>query len=75
MRIYSFYSRNENNTFGTGFVVHRDYKGAVLGFQPINERICTLRVIACFVNICFICVHAPTEKAEEEMKDRCYEKL
>jgi hypothetical protein len=27
-----FYSGNENNTFGTGFVVHRDYKGAVLGF-------------------------------------------
>jgi hypothetical protein len=22
-----FYSRNENNTFGTGFLVHRDYKG------------------------------------------------
>jgi hypothetical protein len=63
--MYSFYSRNENNTFGTGFVVHRDYKGAVLGFQPINERICTLRVKACFVNICFICVQASTEKAED----------
>jgi exonuclease III len=56
-----FYSRNENNTFGTGFVVHRDYKGSVLGFQPINERICTLRVKAHFFNICFI-VHKKNEK-------------
>jgi hypothetical protein len=69
-----FYSGNENNTFGTGFVVHRDYKGAVLGLQPINERICTLRAKAHFFNICIICVHAPTE-TEEEMKDRFYEKL
>jgi hypothetical protein len=33
-----FYSRNEN-TFGTGIVVHQDYKRAILSFQPINERI------------------------------------
>jgi hypothetical protein len=56
-------------------VVHRYYNGAVLGFQPINDRICTLRVKARFFNICLICVHAPTEEAEEEMKDRFYEKL
>jgi endonuclease/exonuclease/phosphatase family metal-dependent hydrolase len=70
-----FYSRNENSTFGTGFVVQRDNKGAILGFQPINERNCILRVKAHFFNICFICVHAPTEEGEEEMKDRFYQKL
>jgi hypothetical protein len=56
-----------NNNFCTGFVVHRDYKGSVLGFQPVNERVCTLIVKARFFNICFICVHAPTEETEEEI--------
>jgi hypothetical protein len=57
------------------FVVHQDYIGAVLGFQLINERICTLTVKSRYFNTCFIRVHAPTEEAEEEMQDRFYEKL
>jgi hypothetical protein len=47
-----FYSGNENNNFGTGFVLHRGYKGALPGFQPISDRICTLRVKARLFNIC-----------------------
>jgi hypothetical protein len=52
------------NNFCTGFVVHRDYRGSVLGFLPVNERVCTFIVKARFFNICFICVHAPTEEGE-----------
>jgi hypothetical protein len=50
-----FYNGNINNTFGTGFVVREDLKGVVMGFQPVNERMCTLRIRAHFFNITFIC--------------------
>jgi len=55
--------------------VSKEYKGAILEFKPINERICTLRIRARLFNITLICVHAPTEETGEEVKDRFYEEL
>jgi exonuclease III len=70
-----FYSGNTNNAFGTGFVVREDLKGVVVGFQPVSERMCTLRIRARFFNITFICVHALTEEADGEDKESFFEKL
>jgi hypothetical protein len=52
-----------------------DLKGVVMGFQPVNERMCTLRIRARFFNITFICIQAPTEEADDEDKESFYEKL
>ena len=60
---------------GTGLVVSREYKGSVVEFKPINERIFTLRIRARLFNITLICVHAPAEETEDEVKDRFYEEL
>jgi exonuclease III len=70
-----FYSSNTNNTFGTEFVVREDLKGVVMGFQPLNVRMCTLRIRARFFSITFICVHVPTEEADDEDKESFYDKL
>jgi len=69
------YSGSMKSTLGTGFVVSKEYKGSIMEFKPINERICTLRIRARLFNIALICVHAPTEETKEEVKDRFYEEL
>lgn len=78
-REYAFYysgnNIEKNREFGTGFVVLKQAMGAVIGFNPINERLCTLRVRGKFFNITLINAHAPTEDKDDEIKDVFYEKL
>lgn len=71
-----FYSGNQNyNIFGTGFLVHRKYKQAVIDFKAVNDRICTLRLKGKFFNLHLISVHAPTEHKDDEEKNTFYDKL
>ncbi|XP_039278798.1 craniofacial development protein 2-like [Nilaparvata lugens] len=68
-------SNDGSGMAGTGFLVNRKRKEAVIGFKPVNERISTLRLRSQFFNITLVCVYAPTEDADEEEKERFYEKL
>lgn len=73
-----YYSGNDGSKrreFGTGFVVFGKARDSVIDFNPINERICTLRVRTKFFNLTLINVHAPTEEKTDEVKDLFYEKL
>lgn len=70
-----FYSGNNTNTLGTAFAVRNDLLGAVMDFQDVSERMCTLRIKARFFNITIICVHAPTEETEDAIKDAYYDQL
>jgi serine phosphatase RsbU (regulator of sigma subunit) len=47
----------------------------ILGFEPISDYICKLRVKGTFYNMTLINVYAPTEDKEEEIKDQFYEEL
>jgi hypothetical protein len=47
----------------------------VIGFEPINERLCILRVTGKFNNTTMICAHAPTEEKDDKRKETFYEKL
>jgi exonuclease III len=69
-----FNSGNTNNTFGTGFVVREHLKVVVMGFQPVNERMCTLRIRARFFSITFIWVHVPTDEADNKGKESSFMK-
>jgi exonuclease III len=60
-----FYSGHVSNTFGTGFLVNRKYKWAVINFEAIDERICLLRIKGKFNNMTIICVHTPTKKKKK----------
>ena len=70
-----FYSGNNTNTLGTGFAVKREAVGKVIGFKPENERICSLRIRGKMFNITIINVHAPTEDADDHIKESFYDKL
>jgi hypothetical protein len=71
----TYYSGNMDNAFGTGFLVRKRYKYIVIGLEPINERLCILRVRGRFNNTMMICVHVPTEEKYDESKETFYEKL
>jgi exonuclease III len=72
-----FYSCNPNTTghAGTGFLTQKATISEVLGFEPISERICKLRIKGKFHSITLINVYAPTEDKEEDVKEQFYEEL
>ena len=41
----------------------------ILGFEPISDRICKLRVKGKFYNMTLINIYAPTEHKEDEIKE------
>jgi endonuclease/exonuclease/phosphatase family metal-dependent hydrolase len=45
-----------------------------MGFEPINERICKLRLKGKY-NITIINIHAPTEEKDEDTKERFFAEL
>jgi exonuclease III len=70
------YSGNkEQSLFGTGSVIHKNYKLLIMDFQPESDRMCSLRVKGKFFNTTIICTHAPTEEKDEKQKDVFYEPL
>jgi hypothetical protein len=50
-------------------------KKNILGFTPVSERICRLRVKTRFFNLSVINVHASTEDKDETEKDEFYSQL
>lgn len=63
----------KHHVLGVGFLVSQKLKPTIIGFNAINERLCTLRVRGKFRNISLINVHGPTEESEEDEKDSYYE--
>jgi len=72
-----YYSGNEDRqgNRGVGFIVSKKTNKSVLGFSPICERICTLRIKGKLHNITFVNVYAPTEDTKDEIVDEFYETL
>ena len=60
---------------GVGFMVNNETSGTVLGYNPVSERVTTLRVNAKPVNITFVQVYAPTGASSEEEITAFYEHL
>jgi exonuclease III len=72
-----YYSCNPNTTdqAGTGFIIQNLAMNEILGFEPISDCICKLRVRGKFHNMTLINIYAPTEDKEEEIKEQFYEEL
>jgi hypothetical protein len=60
---------------GTGFIVNKKAMDAVIGWLPINDRLCSLRVRCKYYNVTIINVHAPTEDKSTEVKEEYYDEL
>jgi exonuclease III len=72
-----YYSCNPNVTgqVGTGFMIQKSAINKILGFEPISDRICKLKVKGKFHNMTLINIYAPTEDKEEGIKEQFYEEL
>jgi endonuclease/exonuclease/phosphatase family metal-dependent hydrolase len=71
------YSGTEQRSglYGTGFMIQNKVRKCLMEFEPINERICRIRLKGKFRNISLLSVHAPTEERSDEEKESFYERL
>jgi hypothetical protein len=51
-------------------MIQKSVMKKILGFEPISDRICKLRVKGTFHNMTLINIYAPTEDKEEEIKEQ-----
>lgn len=71
-----YYSGSKDrHEFGCAFLLKSKYRNGVMEFQPVNNRICKIRLRGRLFNISIINVHAPSEDKDEETKEEFYTKL
>ncbi|XP_042885530.1 craniofacial development protein 2-like [Penaeus japonicus] len=71
-----YYSGHESNrTRGVAIICNKMVANAVLGFNPLNDRIMTLRIQCKPINVTIVQVYAPTTAAEETEIEEFYEQL
>ena len=67
-KIIHLYSglKTSKGQHGTGFLITGCATQRILGFEPINERMCKLRIKGKFYNMIIISVYAPTEDENKQ---------
>lgn len=60
---------------GTGFYINEKVRKSILLFEPINDRICRLKIKGRFQNVTMLSVYAPTEDSDEKAKNKFYDYL
>ena len=73
--IYSSCIQRKKEELGTAFVVDGKHNHLVMDFKPISGRMCILRIKGKFFNYSLINVHAPTNVAEDNVKEAFYDGL
>jgi exonuclease III len=67
--------KSDKHEFGTGFYISRHNMDNLLNFEPINEKICKIRIKLKYYNLTMISTHSPTEEKEEAVKEEFYNSL
>ena len=70
-----YFSGNDNIERKGSLICTEKIKKCVLGFNPISDRIITIRIQGKPINFTFIQVYAPTSTADEEEMDYVYDAL
>ena len=72
-----YYScRDEGGLYGCGFAIRGQMRDKVIRWNPVNERMCSIRIKGIFNNYSLICVHAPTDvEKDTNAKDIFYDQL
>jgi hypothetical protein len=60
---------SDKHAFGTGFCISRYSMDNLLAFEPVNERICKIRMKLKYYNLTLKALHAPTEEKDEVSKE------
>ena len=58
---------------GVTFICNNKFRRCVMDFNPINDRIATIRIQCKPINITVVQVYAPTSSSEEEDIEAFYE--
>ncbi len=69
------YSGGENHQHGVAIILNKISEKALIEWEPVNNRIIKARFNSNQINITLFQVYAPTEEAEEEVKNEFYEAL
>jgi exonuclease III len=67
--------RTEQGQYGTGFIISRKIKESIPECEPINDRLCRIRIRRKFKNLKIISAYSPTEDQGAEDKADFYSKL
>jgi len=54
---------------GTGFLITCCVTQCILGFEPINERMCKMRIKGKFYNMTLISIYAPKDENKRNAED------
>ncbi len=68
-------SGGRRGAFGTGFLVDAKWTRSIIGWTPVNEKLCVLRVRGKFFTYSIINVHAPHNEKSEDEKENFYNQL
>ena len=60
---------------GVGLVLSKAVRNSLISYTPISERIITARLHSQHINISVVVAYAPTEDAEDGVKDEFYHQL
>lgn len=71
-----YYSGKENNSFGgVAIAIPKLWNNSVLGYNPVNERIMSIKIDASPVPINIVQVYAPTSTADDDIMETFYNEL
>ena len=60
---------------GVAFICNNEIRRCVLGLNPVDYRIATIRILCKPINITVVQIYAPTSSEEEEDSDEFYDKV
>ncbi|XP_055388198.1 uncharacterized protein LOC129616594 [Condylostylus longicornis] len=69
------YSGNSRGEYGVGFIISKQMSKSVISWEPISNRLITLRLNSRIRKVSIIQCYAPTEVADESEKNELYEQL
>ena len=70
-----FYSGGSKHERGVGIMLTAKVAQTVISWEPVSDRIITVRLQARYFNVSLIQVYAPTNTASDEDKDLFYEQV
>lgn len=73
--LYSGKPETEDHSSGVGFLLSKKAKLCLTAWNPISDRIISLRLATKVRHLTFIQVYAPTEQAPDDVKDAFYQQL
>ena len=67
--------QNTNHVNGVAIIISKEVEKTLLQWQPVNDRLITARFDSKFCKLTLMQCYAPTNDADEELKNELYDQL